>query len=134
MHSEHTDINGAFRLFSSLGFKYILINPLSCQNQTLPLGFNTNSRNMKVSLTNLSCKPYKTIHIKPRYISQIIGLILSSLPEVKYGLFYYMCFDKDEVRALKESKGLFDAKILVSRLSLCQTAISLLLVEIMQLW
>ena len=40
---------------------------------------------------------------------------VSSFPGVKYGTLYYTSLDMDKIRALKQSKGDFDALMSVSQ-------------------
>lgn len=42
-----------------------------------------------------------------------MDLLTSSLPRVEYGGFHYKHLEKNKVIALKKSKDLFDAKILL---------------------
>ena len=81
---------------------------------------------MKISLTDqkketlkICCKKLLNNHKQTiRYIARVIGIITSSLPGVKYGAFHYKYLERDKVNALKESKGSFDAKMVLSEKAL----------------
>ena len=49
-----------------------------------------------------------------RYVAKVIGLMTSSLPEVKYGAAHYKYLEQDKTNALKISKGRFDAMMTLS--------------------
>ena len=86
------------------------------------LGFVLNSNNMTVSLSddkadsmvNLSRTVLSKDTISIRSAAQLIGTFVSSLPGVKFGQLYYRRFENDKTKALKVSKGHFEAKMSLS--------------------
>ena len=53
--------------------------------------------------------------VKIRDIARIIGYLISSFPGVKFGALYYRYLEMDKIKALKQSKGNFDALMSVSK-------------------
>ena len=49
-----------------------------------------------------------------RYVAKVIGLMTSSLPEVKYEAAHYKYLEQDKSSALKLSKGCFDVRMILS--------------------
>ena len=49
-----------------------------------------------------------------RYVAKVIGLMTSSLPEVKYEAAHYKYLEQDKASALKLSKGCFDVRMILS--------------------
>ena len=62
----------------------------------------------------LACKLLKTPE-KLLHIAIIIGYLISSFPGVKFGTLYYGYLEMDNIKALKQSKGNFDALVSVSK-------------------
>ena len=94
------------------------------QQKIIFLGFVIDSIKMIVRLTeDKICKTKEVllsaIHnshsVKIRDIARIIGYLTSSFPGVKYGALYYRYLEMDKVKALKQSKGNFDALMSVSK-------------------
>ena len=53
--------------------------------------------------------------VKIRDIARIIGYLISSFPGVKFAALYYRYVEMDKIKALKQSKGNFDALMSVSK-------------------
>ena len=53
--------------------------------------------------------------VKIRDIARIIGYLISSFPGVKFGALYYRYLEMDKIKALKQSKGNFNALMSVSK-------------------
>ena len=49
-----------------------------------------------------------------RYVAKVIGLMTSSVPEVKYEAAHYKYLEQDKASAFKLSKGCFDVRMILS--------------------
>ena len=49
-----------------------------------------------------------------RTVSTVIGKIVASLPGSLYGPLYYRCLENDRNLALKQNKGNYDARMMLS--------------------
>ena len=86
------------------------------------LGSNINSQKMEITLTDTKKETLKACRSELlhknnqsiRYVAKVIGLMTSSLPEVKYGAAHYKYLEQDKINALKISKGYFDAMAILS--------------------
>ena len=94
------------------------------QQQITFLGFVIDSLKMIVRLTDdkirkikeiLQCTINNSHSVKIRDIARIIGYMISSLPAVRYGALYYRYLEMDKIKALKQSKGDFEASMSVSK-------------------
>jgi hypothetical protein len=106
------------QLLNRLGF---LVNDkksvLTPTHEITFLGFILNTTEMSVKLTGekvqkriLDCKKLlrrKTVTI--RQVAQVIGFLVSSIPGVQYGKLHYRSLEIEKDKALKQSKGNFDA-------------------------
>lgn len=111
------------KLFEKLGFiisyEKSVLNP--CQKLVF-LGFVLDSTSMRVYLTTdkaaknvLACKQLlEKNHVTIREVSKVIGLLVSSLPCVQYGSLFYRSIEIDKNKALKVSKGNFEAYMTLS--------------------
>ena len=70
----------------------------------------TKKETLKTCCSELLHKNRQTI----RHVAKAIGLMTSSLPEVKYGAAHYKYLEQDKTNALKISKGCFDAIMVLS--------------------
>lgn len=86
------------------------------------LGFNLNSITMTVNLPldkrvkikNL-CKDLLSNNINSiRFVSKVIGTLISSLAAVNHGALYYKYLENDKIQALKRSCGNFDTNMTIS--------------------
>lgn len=111
------NVEFTFQLLQKTGF---LVN--SEKSQMIPsqkiqfLGFILNSIDMTVSLpidkkeriislcSELLNNSYHTI----RFIAKVIGVLVSSLPGVRYGELFYRYLESNKIHALKQSAGNFD--------------------------
>ena len=88
------------------------------------LGFVIDSIKMIVRLTEDKIRKTKevllnAIHnshsVKIQDIARLIGYLISNFPGVKFGALYYRYLEMDKIKALKQSKGDFDALMSVSK-------------------
>ena len=113
------------RMFDDLG---PVVHPeksvLIPQQKISFLGFVIDSIKMIVRFTEDKIRKTKEVllsairnshSVKIRDIPRIIGDLISSFPGVKYGTLYYRSLEMDKIRALKQSKGDFDALMSVSQ-------------------
>ena len=113
----------SIKLLNSLGF---IIHPdksifLPKQEITF-LGFNINSQKMGITLIDTKNKTLKGYYSEMlhknnqtiRYVEEVIGLMTSSLPGVKYGVAHYKYLEQDKTNAFKISKEYFDAMMILS--------------------
>ena len=83
------------------------------------LGFRLDSVNMTISLNperqrKLVAQCNKMINASIftiRELAQIIGILISCVPGVEYGLMHYRAFELQKISALKINKGNFEAKL-----------------------
>ena len=112
-------------MFNDLG---LVVHPeksvLIPQQKITFLGFVIDSIKMIVRLTEDKIRKTKEVllsaisnshSVKIRDIARIIGHLISSFTGVKYGTLYYRSLEMDKIRALKQSKGDFDALMSVSQ-------------------
>ena len=52
--------------------------------------------------------------VKIRSVAQVIGHMVASFPAVKYEPLYYRMLESDKTKALKHSKGNFEAYMVIS--------------------
>ena len=121
------NIKATVTLFNTLG---LVTHPeksvLEPTQQITFLGFQLNSLTMTISLT-----PEKAFKVKDacqnlltnasptiQEVSQVLGLLTSSMPGVMYGPLHYRWLDIDKSQALHLLKGDFDKTFSV--ISLCQ--------------
>ena len=117
------NIKATVTLFNTLG---VVTHPvksvLEPTQQITFLGFQLNSLTMTISLT-----PEKAVKVKDacqnlltnasptiREVSQVLGLLTSSMPGVMYGPLHYRWLDIDKSQALHLHKGNFDKTIMLS--------------------
>merc|ERR1712030_224722 len=80
------------------------------------LGFKLNSLQMVISLPprkidnihDLCADMLAKTSIQIRVLAKFIGILVSSLPGVKYGELYYRFLERDRNFALRVSKGNYD--------------------------
>ena len=90
------------------------------------LGFDLDSTSMKIRLTKEKISKimsYITRLLNPekhtiREVAQVIDLLVSSLPAVRYGECHYRALEQDKIIALKTTKGNFDNPMPLSSLSI----------------
>ena len=117
------NVIASIKLLNSLGF---IIHPdksifLPKQEITF-LGFNINSQKMGITLIDTKNKTLKGYYSEMlhknnqtiRYVEEVIGLMTSSLPGVKYGVAHYKYLEQDKTNAFKISKECFDAMMILS--------------------
>jgi hypothetical protein len=83
------------------------------------LGFQLDSKRMTVRLTDSKAEKFKTAvgnvlgkkYLTIRQLSQIVGTMVASFPGVKYGQLFYRRCDNLKSKALKDSRGNFEAQI-----------------------
>jgi len=86
------------------------------------LGFQLNSINMTVNLTsdkrekivNLCGALLHNSRVSIRFLAQVIGVLVSSLPAVQFGELFYRYLEADKIAALKKAAGNFDAIMCIS--------------------
>ena len=82
------------------------------------LGFKTNSVDITeekiLKIETLILQVLNLENITTREVARVIGYFISSLPAVRYGALYYRALEKDKVKALKISKGNFEAKMQIT--------------------
>lgn len=87
------------------------------------LGFELNSARMTISLPNRKIENLQIMcsdilsktNIKIRVLAKFIGILVSSLPGVKYGALYYRFLERDKNLALRNSKGNFESSTQLSK-------------------
>lgn len=123
------NIINASILFDKLGFvihhEKSIFTP-SCTIQYL--GFIINSREMKVTLTEerkvklitaiKEAKEQKVLTI--RKLASLIGLCVAAFPAVLFGPLYYRGMEKDKVQNLRENRGNFEKKMILSEASITE--------------
>ena len=86
------------------------------------LGFILNSIDMTIRLTKdkieklkklISKLLYKT-ETKIKEVSEVVGSLVATFPGVKYGKLYYRQLSNEQSKALKESKGDFESRMIIS--------------------
>jgi hypothetical protein len=86
------------------------------------LGFLLHSEKMTVKLTEekskklkLACeKILKQTFVTIRQLSRVVGIMVASFPGVKMGQLFYRRCDNLKSKALKENKGNYEAKVLLT--------------------
>ena len=53
-------------------------------------------------------------HLKIRFVSSAIGMIIAALPAVRHGALHYRAMEKDKISALRDSGGDFDQLMTLS--------------------
>ena len=118
------NIQNTVHLFEDLGF---IIHPeksvLIPVQEICFLGFILNSKNMTVSLTrekvvNIQTQCSKLIKTKTpaiRFVSEVLGYLVSSFPGVKFGMLYYRSIEVDKNKALTYNKGDYNAPMVLSK-------------------
>ncbi|XP_057316824.1 uncharacterized protein LOC130657847 [Hydractinia symbiolongicarpus] len=121
------NIMATVSLLSSLGFtvhpnKSILV-PTQCM---VFLGFVLNSAQMTIALSEerviklkCLCKDLLYMHHPTvRFVSRVIGTLVSAFDAVKYGKLHYRSLETDKNLALKLGHGNFDSKVFISEFSI----------------
>ena len=85
--------------------------------QTLEfLGFILDSVHMTITLTprrksniaEVCAKLSLNTHLKIRFVSSAIGMIIAALPAVRHGALHYRAMEKDKISVLRDSWGDFE--------------------------
>ena len=112
------NIHDTVHFCSKLGF---IVHPeksiLKPTQETEFLGFIINSLTMTVRLSaykstkvQKACQDLlKSKHITVRDVAHVIGLLVSSLPAVQFGDLYYRRLEINEITALRQNQGDYDA-------------------------
>ena len=117
------NVNTTCNLLKNSGF---LINVEKSQfepsQRIIFLGFEIDSVNMIITLPNE--KVDKVIHLcttllknnssSIRFVAQVIGVLVSTLPAVQYSALFYRFLEIDKISALRSSKGNYDASMSLS--------------------
>ena len=107
----------AILLFLKLGFTLHPEKSVLVPSQSLIfLGFRLDPVAMTVSLTQEKKAKLKLLCVEAlgkgnlviRFVAQIIGKIVSSLPGVEFGRLYYRHLQRDKIKALHRSQGVYD--------------------------
>ena len=105
-------------MFLKLGFAIHPAKSVLIPTQQLEfLGVLLNSISMSIHLpprkaTNVrqACEDHLHQHNPTiRDVAHVIGLIVSSFPEVQYGELYYRYLEQEKIQALQASRGDYDA-------------------------
>ena len=123
VEAAHRSIAATTQLLSELGF---IIHPvksiLDPTHELKYLGFVINSSNMSISLpedkvldiiyhcTELESQAMPTI----RQVARVIGKLVSIFPAVQVGPMYYRSLERDKIQALRDNKGHYDRKMILS--------------------
>lgn len=116
-------VRDAATLLERLGF---IIHPeksiFSPTQEIEYLGFQINSKDMKVSLTAVRKLDIKTVCInlleKDKHtiktVAMVIGKLVAALPAVQYGPLYYRSLEQEKIKALKANWGHYDRFMSIS--------------------
>lgn len=92
------------------------------QQNIVFFGFVIDSVKMIVTVTDnkihkikelLTFRIHNAILVRIREVARLIGYLVSSLPAVKYGALHYRYLEMDKIKALKHSKGDFEATMAI---------------------
>ena len=120
-------IVAAINVLISLGFVLHVEKSVFLPTRKITfLGFDLDSASMKIRLTKEKISKimlYITGLLNSerntiREVAQVIGLLVSSLPAVRYGECHYRALEQDKIIALKTAKGNFDRPMLLSSRSI----------------
>ena len=98
--------------FNRLGFTiHHTKTQLVPKQEIVSLGFVVNSRTMTISLPankkhhliNITLKLSRIKKPTIRFLTKVIGTLVSTFPASKFGLLYYRGLEKDKVMALKKN-------------------------------
>ena len=110
-------------VLTSLGFVLHVAKSVFIPTRKITfLGFELDSVPMKIRLTNEKISKImlhisKLLHSERntiRELAQVIGLLVSSFPAIRYGECHYRALEQDKTIALKTAKGNFDSAMLLS--------------------
>ncbi len=111
------------QLFHKLGFVIHPKKSVLLPTQSIKfLGFNLDSRSMKICLTADRKQSIKndchmllgTRHPEIRDVARVLGKITSSFPGVMMGPLHYRCLDMNKTEALKNARGNYNKKMILS--------------------
>ncbi len=115
----------AFKLLDSLGFVIHSAKSSFVPKLWIPfLGFIIDSVTMTLKLTEEKAKKLIDLitavlkfpsKIQVREVALVIGHMVSSFPAVKYGPLFYSNLEHDKTCALKQSKGNYDSRMILSK-------------------
>lgn len=117
------NINDTVDLFTKLGFRVHPEKSILIPTHEIEfVGFIMNSLSMSVRLSVVkaakvheACKNIlNRKHITIRGVAQVIGLLVSSLPAVRYGELYYRKLEVNKSNALRKNHGDFVAEMTLS--------------------
>ena len=118
-----TSLRLAIELLQNLGFTvHLEKSQLKPGTILIFLGFVIDSEKMTVTLTpekkeklvNLIDEVLSKCQVTIRTVASLIGKFVSSLPASLYGPLHYRVLERDKNKALKSSKGNFEAKMRLS--------------------
>ena len=123
------NLRKAILLFLKLGFTLHPEKSVLVPSQSLIfLGFRLDSAAMTVSLTQEKKAKLKLLCLKAfgkgnlviRFVAQVIGKIVSSLPGVEFGRLHYRHLERDKIQALRRSQGDYDSVMHLSEAAKCE--------------
>ena len=110
-------------LLQNLGFKIHLEKSILIPTQEITfLGFVINSVDMTIKITYEKVEKIEkqcedTLQLANptiRQIASLLGNIVAAMQAVPYGVMHYRCLEQCKIQALKQSKGNFDADMIIS--------------------
>ena len=116
-------VSQALRLFQNLGFKVHPEKSVLEPSHTLTfLGFVLDSQSMtlrpKKERIEKTMKQIQTLKVKPqitvRELAQVIGLLVSLFPGIKYGPLFYRQMELVKIKCLKENRGDYEKRVTLS--------------------
>ena len=111
------NIDDTVSLLQTLGFNINGTKSVLTPTQTSEfLGFILDSVHMTITLTprrksniaEVCAKLLLNTHLKIRFVSSAIGMIIAALPAVRHVSLHYRAMEKDKISALRDSGGDFD--------------------------
>ena len=108
----HHNIDDTVSLLQTLGFNKNGTKSVLTPTQEF-LGFILDSVHMTITLTprrksniaEVCAKLLQKTHLKIRFVSSAIGMIIAALPAVCHGALHYRAMEKDKISALRDSGG-----------------------------
>ena len=117
------NVDDTVSLLQTLGFNINGKKSVLTPTQTLEfLGFLLDSVHMTITLTprrksniaEVCAKLLLKTHLKIRFVSSAIGMIIAALLAVRHGALHYRAMERDKISALRDSGGDFDQLMTLS--------------------
>ena len=117
------NVDDTVSLLQTLGVNINGKKSVLTPTQTLEfLGFLLDSVHMTITLTprrksniaEVCAKLLLKTHLKIRFVSSAIGMIIAALPAVRHGALHYRAMERDKISALRDSGGDFDQLMTLS--------------------